>query len=159
MQRGSMALRSTAAAFDVASEDSLRISCYERFWMLKAAVGEPAKDRSLAQQAADVSPRQSGGPPPLPTAGGTSSLPPRRGHIEGLAVAHTKLDALREALTTWQVDTDEIDEVVRFYSLHLEGEFNQASNHFRLVLKKLAGMPRLARLVFVYADMQRGQVY
>jgi transposase-like protein len=50
-QSGSMALRWTAAAFDAASKGFRRIMGYEHLWMLKAALDEPAKDRSLVQQA------------------------------------------------------------------------------------------------------------
>jgi transposase-like protein len=51
-QSGSMALRWTAAAFDAASKGFRRIMGYEHLWMLKAALEEPTKDRSLVQQAA-----------------------------------------------------------------------------------------------------------
>jgi len=50
-QGGSMALRWTAAAFEAASKGFRRIMGYEHLWMLKAALDEPARDRSLAQQA------------------------------------------------------------------------------------------------------------
>ena len=51
-QSGSMALRWTAAAFGAASKGFRRIMGHEHLWMLKAALEEPAKDRSLVQQAA-----------------------------------------------------------------------------------------------------------
>jgi hypothetical protein len=47
-----MALRWTAAAFAAASKGFRRIMGHEHLWMLKAALEEPAKDRSLVQQAA-----------------------------------------------------------------------------------------------------------
>jgi transposase-like protein len=50
-QSGSMALRWTAAAFGAASQGFRRIMGYEHLWMLKAALDEPARDRSLVQQA------------------------------------------------------------------------------------------------------------
>ena len=50
-QSGAMALRWTAAAFDAASQGVRRIMGYEHLWMLKAALDEPARDRSLVQQA------------------------------------------------------------------------------------------------------------
>jgi transposase-like protein len=50
-QSGAMALRWTAAAFDAASQGFRRIMGYEHLWMLKAALDEPARDRSLVQQA------------------------------------------------------------------------------------------------------------
>jgi transposase-like protein len=50
-QGGSMALRWTAAAFDAASKGFRRIMGHEHLWMLKAALEEPARDRSLVQQA------------------------------------------------------------------------------------------------------------
>ncbi len=50
-QSGAMALRWTAAAFEAASHGFRRIMGYEHLWMLKAALDEPAKDRSLVQQA------------------------------------------------------------------------------------------------------------
>ena len=50
-QSGSMALRWTAAAFDAASKGFRRIMGHEHLWMLKAALDEPARDRSLVQQA------------------------------------------------------------------------------------------------------------
>ena len=46
-----MALRWTAAAFDAASQGFRRIMGFEHLWMLKAALDEPARDRSLVQQA------------------------------------------------------------------------------------------------------------
>jgi putative transposase len=51
-QSGSMALRWTAAAFDAASKGFRRIMGHEHLWMLTAALDEPARDRSLVQQAA-----------------------------------------------------------------------------------------------------------
>jgi putative transposase len=53
-QSGAMALRWTAAAFDAASQGFRRIMGYEHLWMLKAALDEPARDRSLVQQAVAV---------------------------------------------------------------------------------------------------------
>jgi putative transposase len=50
-QSGSMALRWTAAAFEAASQGFRRIMGHEHLWMLKAALDEPARDRSLVQQA------------------------------------------------------------------------------------------------------------
>src|SRR3954471_20795579 len=50
-QSGSMALRWTAAAFDAASKGFRRIMGHEHLWMLKVALEEPARDRSLVQQA------------------------------------------------------------------------------------------------------------
>jgi putative transposase len=50
-QGGSMALRWTAAAFEAASKGFRRIMGHEHLWMLKAALDEPARDRSLVQQA------------------------------------------------------------------------------------------------------------
>ena len=51
-QSGSMALRWTAAALDVASKGFRRIMGYGHLWMLKAALEESSKDRSLVQQLA-----------------------------------------------------------------------------------------------------------
>jgi transposase-like protein len=51
-QSGSMALRWTASAFDSVSKGFRRIMGHEHLWMLKAALEEPTKDRSLVQQAA-----------------------------------------------------------------------------------------------------------
>ncbi len=51
-QSGAMALRWTAAAFDAASKGFRRIMGHEYLWMLKAALDESARDRSLVQQAA-----------------------------------------------------------------------------------------------------------
>jgi transposase-like protein len=50
-QSGSMALRWTAASFEAASKGFRRIMGHEHLWMLKAALDEPARDRSLVQQA------------------------------------------------------------------------------------------------------------
>ena len=50
-QGGAMALRWTAAAFEAASKGFRRIMGHEHLWMLKAALDEPARDRSLVQQA------------------------------------------------------------------------------------------------------------
>jgi putative transposase len=50
-QSGTMALRWTAAAFDAISEKFRRIMGHADLWMLKAALDEKAKDRSLADQA------------------------------------------------------------------------------------------------------------
>jgi putative transposase len=50
-QSGAMALRWTAAAFEAISEKFRRIMGHADLWMLKAALDEKAKDRSLADQA------------------------------------------------------------------------------------------------------------
>ncbi len=50
-QSGSMALRWTAVAFDAISQGFRRIMGYNHLWMLKAALEEPSKDRSLVEQA------------------------------------------------------------------------------------------------------------
>jgi putative transposase len=50
-QSGSMALRWSAVAFDAISEGFRRIMGYRHLWMLKAALDEPSKDRSLVEQA------------------------------------------------------------------------------------------------------------
>ena len=50
-QSGSMALRWTAVAFDAISKKFRRIMGYQDMWMLKAALDEKAKDRSLVSQA------------------------------------------------------------------------------------------------------------
>jgi putative transposase len=50
-QSGSMALRWTAVAFDAISRGFRRIMGYKHLWMLKAALDEPSKDRSLVEQA------------------------------------------------------------------------------------------------------------
>ncbi len=50
-QSGSMALRWPAAAFGAASKGFRRIMGHDHLWMLKAALDEPARDRSLVQQA------------------------------------------------------------------------------------------------------------
>ena len=48
---GSMALRWTAVAFDAIAQGFRRIMGYKHLWMLKAALDEPTKDRSLVEQA------------------------------------------------------------------------------------------------------------
>ncbi|MDX2037236.1 MAG: hypothetical protein SFX72_11345 [Isosphaeraceae bacterium] len=50
-QSGSMALRWTAVPFDDVSEGFPRIMGYKHLWMLKAALDESAKDRSLVEEA------------------------------------------------------------------------------------------------------------
>ncbi len=50
-QSGSMALRWTAAAFDATSRGFRRIMGHKPLWILKAALDEPSKDRSLVEQA------------------------------------------------------------------------------------------------------------
>jgi hypothetical protein len=45
-----MAVRWTAAAFEAISEKFRRIMGYADLWMLKAALDEKDKDRSLADQ-------------------------------------------------------------------------------------------------------------
>ena len=50
-QSGSMALRWAAAAFDAISHGFRRIMGCKDLWMLKAALNEPSKDRSLVDQA------------------------------------------------------------------------------------------------------------
>ncbi len=50
-RNGSMALRWTAVAFDAISRGFRRIMGYKHLWMLKAALEEPSKDRSLVEQA------------------------------------------------------------------------------------------------------------
>jgi putative transposase len=50
-QNGAMALRWTAVAFDAISKGFRRIMGYKHLWMLKAALDEPSRDRSVADQA------------------------------------------------------------------------------------------------------------
>ena len=50
-QNGAMALRWTAVAFDAIAKGFRRIMGYKHFWMLKAALDEPSRDRSLVDQA------------------------------------------------------------------------------------------------------------
>lgn len=50
-QSGSMALRWAAVAFDAVSKGFRRIMGYKHLWMLKAALDEPSRDQSLADQA------------------------------------------------------------------------------------------------------------
>ena len=50
-QSGSMALRWSAVAFDAISQGFRRIMGYKHLWMLKAALDEASKDRSLVEQA------------------------------------------------------------------------------------------------------------
>ena len=50
-QSGSMAVRWTAAAFDAISGKFRRIMGHGDLWMLKAALNDKVKDRSLADQA------------------------------------------------------------------------------------------------------------
>jgi len=50
-QSGTMVLRWTAVAFDAISQGFRRIMGYKHLWMLKAALDEPSKDRSLVEQA------------------------------------------------------------------------------------------------------------
>jgi putative transposase len=50
-QNGAMALRWTAVAFDAISKGFRRIMGYKHLWMLKAALDEPSRDRSLVDQA------------------------------------------------------------------------------------------------------------
>ena len=50
-QDGAMALRWTAVAFDAISKGFRRIMCYKHIWILKAALDEPSRDRSLDDQA------------------------------------------------------------------------------------------------------------
>jgi hypothetical protein len=68
-----MALRWTAAAFAAASKEFRRIMGHEHLGMLKAALQEPGKDRSLVQPAAAGKPRNPAGQPNLFTERGTSS--------------------------------------------------------------------------------------
>ena len=50
-QSGAMAVRWTAAAFDAISAKFRRTMGHADLWMLKAALNEKDKDRSLADQA------------------------------------------------------------------------------------------------------------
>ena len=50
-QNGAMALRWAAVAFDAISKGFRRIMGYKHLWMLKAALDEPSRDRSLVDQA------------------------------------------------------------------------------------------------------------
>ena len=50
-QNGAMALRWTAVAFDAISKGFRRVMGYKHLWMLKAALDEPSRDRSLVDQA------------------------------------------------------------------------------------------------------------
>ncbi len=49
-QNGAMALRRAAVAFDAISKGFRRIMGYKHLWMLKAALDEPSRDRSLVDQ-------------------------------------------------------------------------------------------------------------
>lgn len=76
---------------------------------------------------------------------------------KGQALLHPNLGNPPGALDTFQVDTDEIDELLRLYSLHFTGKEQPelAAKRLGLVWKKLAGAPRLARLLLMYADLRR----
>ncbi len=50
-ENGTMALRWAAVAFDATSKGYRRIMGYKHLWMLKAALDEPSRDRSLVDQA------------------------------------------------------------------------------------------------------------
>jgi hypothetical protein len=50
-QNGAMALGWTAVAFDAISKGFRRTMGYKHLWMLKAALDEPPRDRSLVDQA------------------------------------------------------------------------------------------------------------
>ena len=50
-QNGAMALRWAAVAFDAIGKGFRRIMGYKHLWMLKAALDEPSRDRSLVDQA------------------------------------------------------------------------------------------------------------
>jgi putative transposase len=50
-QNGAMALRWAAVAFDAMAKGFHRIMGYKHLWMLKAALDEPSRDRSLVDQA------------------------------------------------------------------------------------------------------------
>ncbi len=50
-QSGAMALRWASVAFDAISQGFRRIMGYKHLWMLRAALDEPSKDRSLVEQA------------------------------------------------------------------------------------------------------------
>ena len=50
-QNGAMALRWAAVAFDAIAKGFRRIMGYKHIWMLKAALDEPSRDRSLVDQA------------------------------------------------------------------------------------------------------------
>ncbi len=70
---------------------------------------------------------------------------------------HPNLGNPPGTLDTFQVDTDEIDEVVRLYSRRFSGREHPelVAERLGLVWKKLAGAPRLARLLLMYSDLRR----
>jgi hypothetical protein len=77
-------------------------------------------------------------------------------------VLHPDLGAgpSRDPLASWQVDTDEIRDVVELYTRHLADvkEPELLSRRLGLLWKKLGSTPRLARLVWEYSELRRRQV-
>ena len=65
----------------------------------------------------------------------------------------------RDPLASWQVDTDELRDVEELYTRHLADvkEPEVLSRRLGLLWKKLGVTPRLARLVWEYAELQRRQ--
>ena len=68
-----MALRWTTVTFDAISKGFRRIMGYKHLWMLKAALDEPSRDRSLVDQARAVSLESARVATPLSNEFGTSS--------------------------------------------------------------------------------------
>lgn len=69
---------------------------------------------------------------------------------------HPDLGPSRDPLASWQVDTDEIRDVIGLYSRHVAGVegSEQLAVRLGLLWKKLGGASRLLRLVWEYAEMQ-----
>jgi hypothetical protein len=69
---------------------------------------------------------------------------------------HPSLEPSRDPLDVWQVDTDEIGDVMDIYARHLAGVQgpDQQSRRLGLLWKKLGNTTRLARLVWEYTEMQ-----
>jgi hypothetical protein len=76
--------------------------------------------------------------------------------VRGEKMLHPGLGSSLDPLDSWQVDTQEIDDVAGLYARQLSDARGpeQLARRLGLLWKKLAGVPRLARLIVDYAQFQ-----
>lgn len=69
---------------------------------------------------------------------------------------HPGLGSSPDPLTAWQIDTQDVTDVITLYNRQLldTKDPEQHSRRLALLWKKLASTPRLARLIVGYAQMQ-----
>lgn len=69
---------------------------------------------------------------------------------------HPNLGSANDPMASWQVDTDEIGDVMRFFERRLSDaeDSESLSRRLGLLWKKLASTPRFARLLVEYTQLR-----